>query len=75
MKTPGFNAEASLYKSSRRYIGRATSGVLSASMGITPQLPIGFCMADCDGQYDWGTLDNQICKFGCLDAGSGASGL
>ena len=74
MSMPGFNAEGSVYKSSRYYIGRPTSGALGASVGITPQLPIGFCMAECDDQYQWGTLDNQVCKFGCMDAGSGGGG-
>lgn len=74
MNTPGFSADVSLYKSSRCYIGRTTSGALAASLGITPQLPIGFCMADCDDQYQWGTLDNSVCKFGCLGNGGGGGG-
>ena len=74
MNMPGFSAEGALYKSSRYYVGRTTSGALAASLGITPQLPIGFCMAECDGQYDSGSLDNQICKFGCMDTGGGGGG-
>jgi hypothetical protein len=76
MTMPGFNAEGSLYaKSGRHHLARIR-GASAATQGVAPQLPksIGFCMADCDEQYEWGTLDNTACKTDCLDDGNGGDG-
>src|SRR5690349_6222437 len=79
MNMPGFTGETSLYRPKSHY--RATgsaSFALTAGRGVLPQLPIGFCMAECDQQYDWGTIDNTACKFDCLaggfDTGGGGGG-
>ena len=82
MRTPGFNAGASLYKSSRCYIGRTTSGALSASMVwgdsigvVQPQLrKTDFeCVHDC---LEAGGGD--ICNFFCTEnvdpSGGGGGG-
>jgi len=77
MNMPGFTGETSLYKTAGHY--RALAGAapaFAAGRSVLPQLPIsiGFCMADCDGQYEWGSLANTICKFDCMDAGFGGNG-
>jgi hypothetical protein len=72
MNMPGFTAEGSLYKSRGCYMGRNSFATLAGS-GVTPQLPIGFCMAECDDQYDWGTVENGACKFGCMGGDGGAA--
>ena len=52
MNMPGFTAETSLYKTRRQYPAVAgTPNALVGSQGVLPQLPIGFCMADCDGNF------------------------
>ena len=68
MNMPGFTAGTSLYKTGGRY--RAVANALVGSLGVFPQLPIGFCMADCDASYDWGSLDNSVCKLNCMSEGS-----
>lgn len=77
MNIPGFTGETSLYRTAGRYraVARAAS-VFSGGRSVRPQLPIsiGFCMADCDDQYDWGSLPNTMCKFDCMDAGFGDGG-
>jgi hypothetical protein len=72
MNMPGFTAETSLHQTRGRY--RARAGAHAASAGgreVVPQLPIGWCMADCDEQYPWGSLDNFICKYNCTGDGDG----
>lgn len=75
MNMPGFTAETAIYSSGRQYVGRSAFGA-AQSDGVTPQLPPGFCMADCDQQYDWGSIDNAVCKFDCMggDGGGGGGG-
>ena len=67
MNMPTFTAEASLYATGRRY--RTASAPQWGPSGVVPQLPIGFCMANCDGIGD--PLMNAVCKFGCMEGGSG----
>ena len=68
MNLPGFSAEASLYKSVRQY--RMAGTRKPGSRGVLPQLPIGFCMADCDfTEHD--PLSNAACKFDCLGQSDG----
>jgi hypothetical protein len=70
MNMPGFTGEASLYKTMARYHAVASAvPAFEGGRSVAPQLPrrsIGFCMAGCDGQYEWGTLDNTACKFDCM---------
>lgn len=75
VKMPGFSGEASIYRSTRQYRMTGTYNDLTAGRGVVPQLPIGFCMADCDfTEHD--PLSNMACKFGCMggDGGGGGSG-
>jgi hypothetical protein len=75
MRLPGFTGEVSLYETSGRYRPMASAPrAFAGGRGVLPQLPIGFCMADCDVQYKWGTLDNEVCKFDCLASGNGGGG-
>jgi len=74
MSMPGFMAETSLYTSTARYVGRSTHAGAAELHGVTPQLPAGFCMADCDQQFEWGSLDNAVCKFGCMGGDEGGGG-
>jgi hypothetical protein len=73
MNMPGFTGETSLYKTRNSYRAASVQLALGSGQIVLPQLPrsIGFCMADCDGQYDWGTIDNAVCKFDCMDDGNG----
>ena len=72
-KMPGFTAEASLYKSTRQYRRMGNPAAVARSRGVLPQLPIGFCMADCDFN-ETDPLSNAVCKFGCLDQQDGGAG-
>ena len=74
MNIPRFSAEASLYKTRRRYRVAGTPTSVVHSRAVVPQLrPIGFCMADCDhSQGD--PLMNAACKIGCLE-GAGGNGV
>ena len=68
MNMPTFTAEASLYATRRRY--RAASAPSWGPSGVVPQLPIGFCMAECD-EHETDPLSNAACKFGCMGGGGG----
>jgi hypothetical protein len=72
MNLPGFTAEASLYKSMRQYRRTGNLSAFARGRGVLPQLPIGFCMADCDFN-ETDPLSNAVCKFGCLDQQDGGS--
>jgi len=70
---PGFTAEASIYKTVRQYRMAGTRNNLGGGRGVLPQLPIGFCMADCDfTEHD--PLSNMACKFDCLGGQEGGGG-
>jgi hypothetical protein len=73
MRIPGFNAENSISGSRRDYFTDNTASNHAVVPGVLPQLPIsiGFCMDDCDNQYDWGSMDNAYCKSQCSDDGGG----
>jgi hypothetical protein len=71
---PGFTAATSLYPTAGRYRSAGTPGLRPESRAIEPQLPIGFCMADCDFQNPNDPLMASICKFGCFDDAQGAAG-
>jgi hypothetical protein len=71
---PGFTALETLPESTARYRSLLTPGRLPNSGQVSPQLSIGFCMADCDASYGDDYLSGMICKFNCLDDGGGGSG-
>jgi len=78
MTIPGFFAESSLDRARRRYFMVSRPAASGPSQAVIPQLPksIGFCMDDCDTQYEWGSLDNAYCKSQCSgdDGGTGGDG-
>ncbi len=77
MRIPGFNAEGSLYRARAGHRAASLHGARADSQGVYPQLPksIGFCMDECDSQYDWGSVDNAYCKSQCSgDGGDGGTG-
>ena len=74
MNMPGFMAETSLYTSTVRYVGRSMDAGAADSRSVAPQLPAGFCMANCDAQYEWGSVDNAACKFDCMGGDTGGGG-
>src|SRR5262249_16179817 len=73
MTMPGFAADASLYTSSKHYQSFLATRALPGTENVIPQLPIGFCMADCD-YTETDPLLNAICKFDCLDQGGNGDG-
>jgi hypothetical protein len=75
MNMPGFTAETSLYNTSGHYRAMAgTPNDLIGSGGVLPQLPIGFCMADCDFTYPNDSFLSSVCKLGCFGDGGGGGG-
>ena len=64
MNMPRYTAEASLYSSGQCYQSTGASGALLVSRGVLPQLPIGFCQAEC-------APDDYQCLFDCMEAGDG----
>ncbi len=69
---PGFTANASLYKTSGHYRTAGTPNDLVGNREILPQLPIGFCMANCDRIQD--DFMRTVCNVGCFDQGGGGGG-
>lgn len=72
---PGFRAEAALDKAVGRY--RTTGGYqpfLAGSSQVLPQLPIGFCMADCDFNNSNDPFMAMVCKMQCMGDGGGGGG-
>ena len=75
MNIPGFTGETSLYKTRGHYRAMAsTPSVSVGGRGVLPQLPTGFCWANCDQQYPIGTLEHTICLFGCMEGPGGGDG-
>ncbi len=71
---PGFTATAALYRAANRYRSSGVTARGTASRGIEPQLPIGFCMADCDYQNPNDPLMASVCKAGCFDSAPDTGG-
>src|SRR5258705_9201107 len=71
MSLPGFTAETSLQLAGGTYrsVGGMSSGLVS---GVLPQLPIGFCQANCDRIID--PFLSAVCRLQCLDQGGGGPG-
>src|SRR5262249_50188701 len=74
MNMPVFTGETSLYKTRGHYCAMASTPTGLVCGRVLPQLPIGWCMADCDEQYPWGSIDNWACKYGCVGAGTDGGG-
>ena len=72
MNMPGFKAEASLYKTSGHYRMAGTPNDLVGSRGVLPQLPIGFCQANCDAISD--PFLRTVCELQCADQGGCGGG-
>jgi len=71
---PGLTATASIYRTSGRY---RTAGGPKDTVGgtaVLPQLPIGFCMADCDSSYADDPFLASVCKLRCFDQEGGGGG-
>jgi hypothetical protein len=68
---PGFSADATLYNTRRHYRKAGNRSDFAGSPGVIPQLPIGFCMADCDFVYQSDPFLRDVCKLGCLGGGDG----
>jgi hypothetical protein len=69
MNMPGFSAQAALAGTRGRYrrFGRHTA--MAADGRVTPQLPIGFCQANCDRIQD--DFMRTVCEMRCLDRSGG----
>ena len=66
MNMPGFTAEKSIYRTSDHY--RAISNTRNdarSSREVLPQLPIGFCQANCDSIQD--SFLRSVCVLRCFD--------
>src|SRR5262249_44016894 len=65
MHMPGLTAASSLYRSSAFYRSARASGGLPGKREILPQLPIGFCMANCDRIED--DFLRSVCELQCFE--------
>ena len=73
MNIPGFSAEASLHQSGSYYAANATNNHSSYGGVVVPQLPIGFCQANCDRIQD--PFLSAVCRLQCLGQGGGGGGV
>jgi hypothetical protein len=65
MNIPGLSAESSLYRSSALYRSARAPVALPCRREIVPQLPIGFCMPNCDRIQD--DFLRSVCELKCLE--------
>ena len=73
MNMPGFTAQASLYKTGVHFRMAETRNALAGKGDVLPQLPIGFCMANCDSIED--DFMRTVCEMRCSeDQGGGGGG-
>ena len=70
MNLPGFTAESALQLNGHYRAMVGPSAGFTNLRGVVPQLPIGFCQANCDSISD--PLLNSVCKINCM--GSGGTG-
>src|SRR5215831_14663281 len=68
MNLPGFTAETSLRSASGTYRSMAGHSFGSTSQ-VLPQLPIGFCQANCDRIQD--PFLRTVCELQCFSQGGG----
>jgi hypothetical protein len=71
MNLPGFTADATLYKTNVNY-KTVGSHFVTVGHGVVPQLPIGFCQANCDHISD--PFLREVCNLQCMDQGGGGGG-
>src|SRR5262249_49320455 len=72
MNMPGLTAESSLYRSNAFYRSARASGA-PGKRQVVPQLPIGFCMANCDRIRD--DFLRSVCELNCFEQdGTGRGG-
>ena len=69
MSIPRFTAEASLYKTSGHYRMAGAPNDLVGSREVLPQLPIGFCQANCDLIQD--DFLRDVCNLRCFNQPGG----
>src|SRR5262245_57478555 len=68
MNLPGFTAETSLQLPGSTY--RSMAGPAYGSLSqVLPQLPIGFCQANCDRIQD--PFLRSVCELQCFSQGGG----
>lgn len=73
MNLPGFTAETSLQVHGHYRTMSGAAGGFTNPRGVVPQLPIGFCQANCDAISD--SFMRSVCELQCLDsAGAGGGG-
>jgi hypothetical protein len=69
MKLPGFTADSTLYKTPRAYNAIGRPFLAAGHPSVLPQLPIGFCQANCDRIDD--PFLRSVCNIRCMDQGGG----
>lgn len=69
MNIPGLTAEASLYRTNGYSWMAGTRAAMANSREVLPQLPIGFCQANCDQIQD--DFLRTVCEIRCSEQGSG----
>lgn len=73
LNMPGFTAPASLYKSGGHFRKAEARNTLAGNGDVLPQLPIGFCQANCDSIED--DFLRTVCEMKCSgDQGGGGGG-
>ena len=73
LNMPGFTAQASLYKAGWHLRMAATQDSWVGKGDVLPQLPMGFCMANCDSIED--DFMRTVCEMRCSeDQGGGGGG-
>jgi hypothetical protein len=72
MNLPGFSADATLYKTKVNYNTTSSHFGTAGSYAVLPQLPIGFCQANCDRIQD--PFLRQVCELRCFEQTGGGGG-
>ena len=72
MNMPGFTGETSLYKARGHYRAMASAATAFVVSGVLPQLPIGFCQANCDKIAD--PFLRGVCEIQCMEQGGDGGG-
>src|SRR5215813_5995715 len=75
MNLPGFSADATLYKTKVNYNTTSSHFGTAGSYAVLPQLPIGFCQANCDRIQ--APFLRQVCELRCFEqtgVGGGCGG-
>ena len=73
LNIPGFTASASLNNTGGHFRKAETRNALAGNDDVLPQLPMGFCMANCDSIED--DFMRTVCEMQCSeDQGGGGGG-